>query len=83
MIRRGSGRTIEIYRGALKEYTRARAPLDWAMTQSNLGNALWRLGERESDPARLRKAVEAFREALDRIHPRARAARLGDDFRTI
>ncbi len=34
------------------------------MTQNNLGNALGRLGERESGTARLEEAVAAFREAL-------------------
>jgi hypothetical protein len=34
------------------------------MTQNNLGGALARLGERESDPARLLEAVEAYRAAL-------------------
>jgi hypothetical protein len=36
------------YREALKEYTRERVPLDWAMTQNNLGNALFSLGKRDS-----------------------------------
>jgi tetratricopeptide (TPR) repeat protein len=49
---------------ALKEQTRERVPLDWATTQNNLGNALTRLGERESGNARLEDAVTAFREAL-------------------
>jgi hypothetical protein len=40
-------------------------PLDWAMTQNNLGNALWRLGERESGTARLEEAVSTYREALE------------------
>jgi hypothetical protein len=48
----------------LKEYTRERVPLDWAMTQSNLGFALWRLGERESGTEKLEEAVIASREAL-------------------
>jgi tetratricopeptide (TPR) repeat protein len=39
-------------------------PLNWATTQSNLGNALLRLGERESVPARLEEAVAAHRAAL-------------------
>ena len=39
-------------------------PLDWATTQNNLGNALRRLGERESGTARLEEAVAAYREAL-------------------
>ena len=31
---------------ALKERTRERVPLDWAMTQNNLGDALSALGKR-------------------------------------
>jgi hypothetical protein len=34
------------------------------LTQGNLGNALMRLGERESGTARLEEAVTAYREAL-------------------
>ena len=41
-----------------------RVPLDWAMTQNNLGNALAALGERESGTARLEEAVAAYRAAL-------------------
>ena len=39
-------------------------PLDWAMTQSNLGNALQTLGRRDSGTARLEAAVEAYEAAL-------------------
>ena len=39
-------------------------PLDWAMTQNNLGTALSTLGERESGTARLEEAVAAYRAAL-------------------
>jgi transcriptional regulator with XRE-family HTH domain len=46
------------------EFTRERVPLDWAMTQHNLGIALSRLGERESGTARLEEAVAAYRDAL-------------------
>jgi tetratricopeptide (TPR) repeat protein len=49
---------------ALKERTRERAPLDWAMTQNNLGNALLSLGEQETGTARLEAAVTAYQEAL-------------------
>jgi tetratricopeptide (TPR) repeat protein len=42
-----------------------RQPLDWAMTQMNLGNALSRLGARESGTARLEEAVAAYRAALE------------------
>ena len=34
------------------------------MTQNNLGNTLWRLGDCESGTTRLEEAVEAFRAAL-------------------
>jgi len=49
-----------LYRKALKDRARERAPLDWATTQNNLGNVLSTLGERESGTARLEQAVEAF-----------------------
>ena len=35
------------------------------MTQTNLGNALRTLGERENGPARLEQAVAAYRAALE------------------
>ena len=43
---------------------RERVPLDWAMTQNNLGTALQSLGERESGTAGLEEAVAAYRAAL-------------------
>lgn len=55
---------ITAYRDALKEYTRDRVPLDWAMIQNNLGIALGNIGERESGATRLEEAVTAYREAL-------------------
>jgi tetratricopeptide (TPR) repeat protein len=57
-------RSIDAYTEVLQEYTRERVPLQWAMTQNNLGNALMRLGERENDPGRLLAAVAAYTEAL-------------------
>jgi hypothetical protein len=54
---------ISFYEEALKERTRERVPLDWAATQNDLGNVLWRLGERESGAERLEEAVAAYREA--------------------
>ena len=56
---------VAAYRAALEERTRERVPLDWAMTQNNLGNALRALGERESGTARLEEAVAAYRAALE------------------
>src|SRR5713226_3106634 len=55
---------VTAYRDALTEYTRERVPLDWAMTQNNLGAVLWTLGEREGGTARLEEAVAAYRDAL-------------------
>jgi tetratricopeptide (TPR) repeat protein len=55
---------VDAFRDALKERTRERVPLDWAMTQNNLGNALQTLGEREVGTARLEEAVAAYRDAL-------------------
>ena len=54
---------ITAYREALNEWTRDKVPLDWAMTQNNLGNALLTLGERGEDKA-LKDAITAYREAL-------------------
>ncbi len=53
------------YRAALEEWTRDRVPLQWAMTQNNLGTALQTLGARESGTARLEEAVMAYRAALE------------------
>jgi tetratricopeptide (TPR) repeat protein len=55
---------IDLYCRALMLAPRERVPLDWAMTQNNLGNALSRLGGREAGTARLDEAVATFREAL-------------------
>jgi tetratricopeptide (TPR) repeat protein len=57
---------VAAYRTALEEWTPEKVPLEWAMTQNNLGTALLRLGERESGAARLEQAVAAFREALEK-----------------
>ena len=57
------------HRAALKEYTRERVPLRWAVAQNNLGNALSRLGERESGTGCLVEALEAYREALKERTP--------------
>src|SRR5207237_1412347 len=55
---------VVTYREALKERRRERAPLEWAMTQHNLGAALKVLGQRGSDTARPDEAITAYREAL-------------------
>src|SRR5262249_22109389 len=56
--------SLALYRNALSLAPGSEKPLDWAMTQNNLGNALSSLGERESGTARLEEAVAAYRDAL-------------------
>jgi hypothetical protein len=53
------------HRAALLEWTRERVPLDWAMTQNNLGTALSILGERENQAHLLRNALEAVKGAAE------------------
>ena len=55
---------VSAYREAMQELTRARAPLEWAMTGMCLGNALQALGVRERGAVRLYDAVSTYREAL-------------------
>jgi tetratricopeptide (TPR) repeat protein len=70
--------SIEAYGLALAEYPRSQTPLDWAMTQANLGNVLSTLGERETGTALLEEAAAAHRAALTELTreraPRAWAA---------
>ena len=42
-------------------------PLDWAITQSNLGGVLSALGGREAATERLEEAVGIYREALQEV----------------
>jgi Tetratricopeptide repeat len=56
---------IEHFRKMSASSCRSDAPLDWATTQTSLGTALWRLGERESGTARLEEAVSSYRAALE------------------
>jgi tetratricopeptide (TPR) repeat protein len=55
---------VDTLRKAQLEQTREDTPLDWAMTQNNLGIAFSIMAERESDPKRWEEAVSAFRQAL-------------------
>jgi tetratricopeptide (TPR) repeat protein len=61
--------SIEIWRLVLRYRKRERAPLDWAMTKNDLGNALELLGERESGSWHLEEAVAAYRAALEERTP--------------
>jgi tetratricopeptide (TPR) repeat protein len=57
--------SIETWGLVLKHRKREQAPLDWAMTKNDLGNALELLGERESGPWHLEEAIAAYRAALE------------------
>jgi hypothetical protein len=48
---------VEAYRAALEERRRERVPHDWAHTEKGLGEALFRLGEREPGSVRFNDAA--------------------------
>jgi tetratricopeptide (TPR) repeat protein len=56
---------LAAYSEVLNEWNRERVPLNWALAQNNLGIALRRLGERESNIKRLNEAVKTHRRALE------------------
>jgi tetratricopeptide (TPR) repeat protein len=56
--------SLVAHRASLEERTRERVPLDWAVTQNNLGTALVALGRFEGGNSRLEEAVAAHRAAL-------------------
>jgi tetratricopeptide (TPR) repeat protein len=56
---------IERYQHLAELRSRDASPQDWATTQNNLGNALFRLGERESGTKHLEEAVAAYGAALE------------------
>ncbi len=55
---------IRAYEAALQVYTCDRLPMDYAMTQNNLGNALRTLAGVEDTAANCRAAIRAFEAAL-------------------
>ena len=55
---------IAFYKKTLTIWTRDKVPLQWAMTQNDLGPGLSILGERETGKSHLEEAVAAYREAL-------------------
>jgi hypothetical protein len=56
---------VAAYRAALEEHTRDRVPLQWALTQTNLGSALQSLGERKRKPCLFKDALEATKAARE------------------
>ena len=66
-IQKFLGESVAAYREALTVYTKEQFSQNWAMTQSNLGNALANQGTRTSGEAGIRllgEAVTAYRGAL-------------------
>ena len=57
---------VKAYRGALEKHSRETLPLDWAMTQNNLGNALHYVGRLgRGIPSAFNQAVDAYHAALE------------------
>ena len=69
---------VAAYRAALEEWTRERVPLQWAMTQKNLGNALGARRARERDGA-AGGGGRGLSRGAGGMDARAGAARMGDD----
>ncbi|MDD2777267.1 MAG: tetratricopeptide repeat protein, partial [Methanocellales archaeon] len=57
-------KAIKAYNEALKVYTLERFPMDYAMTQNNLGAAYQTLAEVEAKTENCKKAINAYEEAL-------------------
>ena len=55
---------IRMYRMALSVANCDGMPLEWGITQNNLGNALASLGASDDGPERLNASLEAYRSAL-------------------
>ena len=56
---------VTAYREALKEWTRARVPLDWAKTQMNFALVYRALFDKDHQPRHLDDALEAADGALE------------------
>lgn len=55
---------IALYRAALVLVPREQAPIQWAITQNDLGAAVMRLGYRETGTSRLQEAIGIYHQAL-------------------
>ncbi len=58
-------KTIQAYQEALSIYTKDAYPLQYAMTQNNLGAAYQTLAEIEDKDKNCKKAIDAYQEALE------------------
>jgi hypothetical protein len=57
--------SVDADRDALQESTRERVPLQWAMTQNDLGISFDILSEREAGTQDLEEAISSFQAAAD------------------
>ena len=58
---------IVAFNAAMEEFTRERAPIQWAQTQRDLGGALESLGDRRNSTEHLEQAVAAYKKALEEL----------------
>jgi hypothetical protein len=58
---------VAAYREALKERTRERAPLDWAVSTGDLGVTSMQLAQRKRDAAMAQTAVVQIKAARDTL----------------
>jgi hypothetical protein len=58
---------VAAYREALKERTRERAPLDWAISTGDLGVTSMQLAQRKRDAAMAQTAVTQIKAARDAL----------------
>jgi len=65
---------VAAFEAALSVRTREAAPVDWAMTQNNLGNALQALGAGRRDPAIIERAIAAIDAAAEALDAAGHAA---------
>ena len=56
---------IDALREVLDVFSRETTPLDWALTQNNLGTAYMRLGEIEADGQIFRQAITSYKASLE------------------
>jgi len=65
---------VAAFRDALKERTRERVPLDWAMSFGNEGVALMLLAERRRDTAMAKTALSQINTAFETMRGGGHAA---------
>lgn len=70
--------SVKISRNILSYVKRDYSPTEWLKIQINRGNALERLGERQSNDQLLKEAISVYEDALKEIYPVAERSALVD-----